>query len=228
MKQGNIIIIGTSHIAKDSVQKVRQTILEEKPGVVAVELDYPRLHALLSREKQRFSLGMLTSMGFTGFMFFIIGGFLQRQLGRMIGAVPGEEMKTAVETARENKIRVALIDQPFNITMSRLSKISIGERLKLAGDIFLGFFGVGADRTVKNMDLSKVPSSRFIEFAMGKVRGRYPGLYKALVTDRNEYMARMLAQIMKSEPDSKIVAVVGAGHEKEIVELLKDFEKAKA
>lgn len=220
MRYNNIILIGTSHIAKDSVRKVRETILEEKPDVVAVELDYPRLQALLSKEKPKFSLGMLRVMGITGFIFFTIGGFLQRKLGKMVGAVPGEEMKAAIETARENNSRIALIDQPLNITMNRISRISLKERLRLASDIFLGFFGIGGDKGMKNIDLSKIPDSDFIAVAMKKIRKRYPGLYKALVTDRNEYMAKALARITESEPSTKIVAVVGAGHEKDIIKLL--------
>ncbi len=219
MKYLNLTVIGTSHIAEDSVSRVRETILTEKPGIVAVELDHARLHALLSEEKPRFSLAMLKVMGVTGFVFFAIAGFLQRRLGKMIGAVPGEEMKTAVRTAQESKIRVALIDQPLNITMNSLSRISGWEKLKLARDFMLGIAGIGTEKV--KFDLTKTPSSKFVAMAMKQLREKYPGLYKALVSDRNEYMARALARIMTLEPQSQIVAVVGAGHEEEIVKLVK-------
>ena len=223
MKYGNLTLIGTSHIAKDSVRNVEETILAEKPDIVAVELDHARLHALLSDEKPRLSLAMFRIMGFTGFVFFAIGGFLQRKLGKLIGAVPGQEMKTAVETARQNGIRVALIDQPLNITMSNISAIKAGEKLKLARDLILGVTGL--EKEEAQIDLAKTPTKSFVEMAMKKVKERYPGLYKALVADRNEYMARMLSKLMKLEPQSKIVAVVGAGHEREIVKLIKAFSK---
>ena len=219
MRYGNLILVGTSHIAKDSVRNVEETILAEKPDIVAVELDHARLHALLSNEKPRFSLGMLRVMGLTGFVFFAIGGFLQRKLGKLIGAVPGQEMKTAVETARQKGIRVALIDQPLNITMNDISAITAGEKLKLARDLILGLTGIEKEET--QIDLAKTPTKSFVEMAMKKVKERYPGLYKALVADRNEYMAGMLSKLMKLEPQSRIVAVVGAGHEREIVSLLK-------
>lgn len=219
MKYGNLTVIGTSHIAEDSVSTVRETILAERPAIVAVELDHARLHALLSEEKPRFSFAMLRIMGITGFVFFAIASFLQRKLGKLIGAVPGQEMKTAVQIAQENKIRVALIDQPLNITMSNLSRISIWEKLKLVMDLVLGTAGIGTEKV--RFDLTKTPSSRFVAMAMKKLKERYPGLYKALVSDRNEHMAGMLARIMKLEPQSKIVAVVGAGHEGEIVRLVR-------
>ena len=222
MEQGKITIIGTSHIAKDSIAKVKEKLLENKPDIVAVELDHARLHALLENQKPRFSPAMLKLMGVTGFVFFAIGGLLQRKLGKMIGAIPGEEMKTAIEIARQNGIKIALIDQPMNITMKKLSKISFGEKTRLARDLLLGMAGIGkAPAELKELDLAKTPSEKFIELAMEATRERYPELYKILVADRNEHMAHALLHIMKNEPESKIVAVVGAGHEKEITRILK-------
>lgn len=222
MKHGNLTVIGTSHIAKDSIKSVKEKILGEKPDIVAVELDHARLHALLTKEKPKFNAAMIKAMGVTGFAFFIIAGFVQRKLGKLIGAIPGEEMRTAVELARENSIRIALIDQPIGITMKKLSAIGIGEKLKLVRDLLLGMGGLEkAPKKIKELDLSKTPSSEFIELAMKTVKEKYPRLYKALVTDRNEYMAHALTHLMKSEPDSKIVAVVGAGHEKDIIRILK-------
>ena len=219
MKHGNLTIIGTSHIAEESVRNVSETILSEKPDIVAVELDHARLHAIFSSDKPRMSLAMLQVMGVTGFIFFLIGGFLQRRLGKLIGAVPGQEMKTAVEVAKQNRIRVALIDLPINITMRSISAIRASEKLKLARDLFLGV--AGFEREKEQIDLTKIPPGSFVEIAMKKISKRYPGLYKALVSDRNEHMARVLSRIMKIEPQSRIVAVVGAGHEKEIMRILK-------
>lgn len=221
MKLGNLTVIGTSHIAKDSVSRVKETILAEKPDIVAVELDHARLHVMLSGQKPRFSLAMFRVMGLTGTLFFLIGNFLQRRLGKMIGAMPGEEMKAAVELARQNGTRVALIDQPFNITMSKISGISLWEKLKLVRDLVFGMAGFENEKMRVDLDLTKVPPESFVRMAMKKVRERYPQLYKALVTDRDNYMASMLARIIKMEPQSKVVAVVGAGHEMEIIKLVK-------
>ncbi|MBI2144570.1 TraB/GumN family protein [Candidatus Woesearchaeota archaeon] len=223
MKHGNLTIIGTSHIAKDSVAEVERIILAEKPDIVAVELDHARLHALLSEQKQRFSLSMVKQMGIAGTLFFAIGSLVQRKLGKMIGAVPGEEMKTAVKAARQNGIRIALIDQPLDITMKNISRISLKEKLRLAADLLLGIGGLGEEKELAkiDIDLSKTPSEQFVKLAMKKLQERYPELYKALVKDRNIHMAKTLSRIMASEPQSRIVAVVGAGHEKEIVRMAK-------
>ncbi|MBI2581057.1 TraB/GumN family protein [Candidatus Woesearchaeota archaeon] len=223
MKHGNLTVIGTSHIAKDSVSRVKEAILAEKPDIVSVELDHARLHVMLSGQKPRFSISMIKVIGLTGTLFFLIGNFLQRRLGKMIGTSPGEEMKAAVELARQNGTRVALIDQPFNITMGRISGISLMEKLKLARDLLFGMAGIDNIKMRGELDLTKVPPESFVRMAMKKVKERYPQLYKALVTDRDNYMANMLARIMEMEPQSRIVAVVGAGHEREIVRLVRNY-----
>ena len=55
-----------------------------------------------------------------------------------------------------------------------------------------------------------------------KVKVRYPNIYGVLVEERNEVMAKRLIMIMKENPEKKIVAVVDAGHEEDIVNLVKD------
>ena len=53
-----------------------------------------------------------------------------------------------------------------------------------------------------------------------RFKTHYPNLYNVLVEERNEYMAKALVDIMKKHPDSKILAVIGAGHEDELALLV--------
>ena len=54
-----------------------------------------------------------------------------------------------------------------------------------------------------------------------KVKKKYPNIYRVLVSERNKIMAKNLLILMKKEPDKKILAIIGAGHEKEMIELIK-------
>ncbi|MCK5474695.1 MAG: TraB/GumN family protein, partial [Candidatus Aenigmarchaeota archaeon] len=47
-----IYLVGTSHIAKESLSKVKKAIEGKKPNCVAVELDYVRFHALKNKRKR--------------------------------------------------------------------------------------------------------------------------------------------------------------------------------
>ncbi len=51
-----IILVGTSHIAKQSIRRVKKAIEENKPDIVAVELDSKRFYSIIAKKtKQKFS-----------------------------------------------------------------------------------------------------------------------------------------------------------------------------
>ncbi|MDP1552864.1 MAG: TraB/GumN family protein, partial [Methanobacteriaceae archaeon] len=61
MKKECLKIIGTAHVSEKSVEEVRNTILEDKPQVVAIELDTGRYQRLVQEkmgvvEKPNFSI----------------------------------------------------------------------------------------------------------------------------------------------------------------------------
>ena len=65
----NLIIIGTSHIAKESLLEVESVILRERPEVVALELDKARYYSLISKERRKAGLRELRVIGIKGFVF---------------------------------------------------------------------------------------------------------------------------------------------------------------
>lgn len=222
MRVGNLEIIGTSHIAKESVDAVRAYIESKKPEIVALELDPRRAHALLHRHKSRLSIGMVRAVGVKGFMFLALASFLQKKLGKIVGMEPGAEMRAALEAAMKAKAKIALIDRDLEVTIRRLSEIlSWGERLRFAADIVTSPFS-GEFREFRSIDLSKVPSRKLIAKVLGRLKKRYPNLYMALVGERNVHMASALADIMSKNPEAGILAVVGAGHEEEIAGLVRE------
>jgi len=226
MRYKNLVVIGTSHIAAQSLNEVKAALMEN-PDIVALELDHKRMHALLSERGQHVGLSSVKQLGIKGFLFVLVGSFVQRRLGKLVGMEPGSEMKAAFLIAREKNLPVALIDQDIEVTIRNLSKsLSWKEKMHFAADLLNGlFFG---KKHMKSMgitfDLSTVPSKELISRILKKVEARYPALYKVLVSDRNELMAGRLAGIMKNNPDKSILAVVGAGHEEDIIGLIKKYE----
>ena len=47
----NIILVGTAHISKDSVEEVKQVIEEHKPDIVAVELCKRRYESITNKDQ---------------------------------------------------------------------------------------------------------------------------------------------------------------------------------
>lgn len=219
----NLILIGTSHIAKQSVDEVEEIISREKPDVVALELDKGRFFALANNIRGRLKFSDIKNIGFKGYLFAKFGEFAERKLGSKVGISPGDEMLKAAEIAHKHGCKIALIDQTIEVTLKNFSKeITWKEKFRFFSDIVSGL--LGGKQKIK-FDLTKVPDKELINKILKQVKERYPKLYKVLVDDRNKYMAKKLFGLMKNY--SKIIAVVGAGHEDEIINEIKILQRIK-
>ena len=112
------------------------------------------------------------------------------------------------------------VDQDIEKTLKRFSKeFTWKERFRLVYDIIKGAI---LRKKEVDFDLRTVPSKKVIDKLINKVKARYPGLYKVLIEERNEFMASKLARIININEDKKILAIVGAGHEEELIDLIKN------
>ncbi len=227
MKYKNLTIIGTSHISRESVDAITKFIEEEKPEIIALELDKDRFYSI-QQSKREAGFREIFQVGVKGYLFSLIGEYVERKLGEKVGVKPGQEMLTAIKLAKENNIKIALIDQDIRITLKRFSKfLSWKERFRFAADIFKSiFFGkremkkIGLEAFDMKIDLTKVPEKKVIRKMISFVKKRYPNVYKVLIGERNVVMAKRLKWLVENEK-GKILAVVGAGHEEEIIGLMK-------
>ncbi|MBN2052166.1 TraB/GumN family protein [Candidatus Woesearchaeota archaeon] len=217
LKHKNLIIIGTSHIAQTSLKEIEHVFHNEKPEIIAVELDHQRLSALLSNQKPSYSPSLIPHLGLKGYLFALIGGLIQQRLGTIAGIKPGSDMLRAVQLAQLNKKKVALIDRDVRITLARLSK-AIKWREKL--NFIIDFFSAPFSKKIR-INLKDVPERELIKKLLAVLKERYPGIYQVLVEERNRFMAIRLRALTENYPDQKILAVIGAGHEEELLGLVK-------
>ncbi|MBT3814912.1 hypothetical protein HOE37_00455 [Candidatus Woesearchaeota archaeon] len=220
----NVKIIGTSHIAQGSVDEIKAAVSSWKPDIVAIELDLQRASALMAEEKSKVSLAMILKIGVKGYVFAKIGQFVQQKLGKMVGVSPGSEMKAAMELARKEKLEIAFIDQPIQITLKKFSKyLTWKEKFRFVYDMLKGLLfpkkqikALGLDQ----FDLNKVPGKEVIKKMMNMMKKTYPNVYRALVSDRNKYMVKNIVKILRKNPGKKILVIVGAGHQEGMEKLL--------
>lgn len=218
----NLTIVGTSHIAIESIREVEEAILKEKPDIVALELDKARFKALVTEERGNVRLRDIRKIGINGYIFSLIGAYAEKKLGEIVGVKPGDEMLKAAETGKEIGARIALIDQKIDITLSRFSKeITIKEKLRFVLDIIKNTI----KRPKIKFDLRKVPEKNLIYKLLKDVREKYPNVYNVLVDERNKIMAKHLYRLIENH---KVVAVVGAGHEDDIIKEIKCLEKKRS
>ncbi len=219
MRLGNLTIIGTSHIAKQSLQEVEETIGKLRPAIVAVELDRPRAQALLKGERGSLKLSDMRRVGVKGFLFAWLGAYAERKLGELVGMKPGEEMLKAMQLAQQTLARVALVDQDISITLRRFSEtLTWREKARIAIDVVKGaIFKTG----MIGFDLTTVPKKELIKKLTDQLKKRYPNIYLVLIAERNEVIAHRLIHLMREFPEDQIMAVIGAGHVEGVVEIIK-------
>ena len=209
-----VVLVGTAHISKESMELVKKTIEEEQPDVIGVELDRDRLEQLLSGKKwQETNLVEIIKTGKT--YLFLLNIFLsnmQRQIGKQVGIQPGAEMLTALKLAQERQVPIHLLDRDVKITLKKaFSEMSLKEKFKLGASFIGGFFGVGEKITVEKIE--ELKKEDLINNLMKELGKQFPSIKRVLVDERDLYISEMI----KHSPGKKIVAVVGAGHIEGIV-----------
>lgn len=216
-----VYLVGISHVAPESLKKVRAVIQKVGPDCVAVELDFGRYLAL----RQKFvGKKIKVKMPPGQKIVFSLLQVLQDRLAKETGVVAGEEMLVATQYARAAGAKIAFIDRDIRITAKRMfASMTVIEKLKLVGYLFAAL--IGLPFIGLKLDVKKIPPEEFIRQAMAELRKKFPGIYRSLVLERDAHMAFNL-RILKRRFD-RIVAVVGAGHVKGIAAALK-ASKAKS
>lgn len=212
-----IHLIGTAHVSKESVEEVRNTILEKKPDCVAVELCDARYEGLLD-QRDIPVVDIIKSGNSLLFVVNMLLSFIQRRIGEEMGIKPGKEMLVAIDTAKELGSGIALIDRDIKITLSRaIGSMGFWEKLRLGKEMFFSLFTKGDE-----VDIEELKKEENLVDVLEEFKDVAPSLYNALVTERDAYMAARLMEL--SEEHENIVAVVGAGHKKGIEKYLKKPE----
>ena len=129
-----ITLLGTAHVSKESVALVEVNILSGEYDCVAVELCPARYENLKNQswwknldiyeifKKKKASL-LLINLALSAY---------QRRLADKVGIEAGKEMIRATELARENKIRLEVIDRDITTTLHRLvTEVSFWQKIKI-------------------------------------------------------------------------------------------------
>jgi len=203
-----IIIIGTAHISRDSVDLVKKTIEEEKPTTVCVELCEQRFSSLQDPEKwKKTDIVKIFKEGKANLLLVqLILASYQKKLGDKLKIKPGEEMLAAIEEAKKISSTLVLADRDIKVTLKRVwGSIGFFSAFKLllsaVGSIF-------SPIDISEQEIENLKKGDALSQAMDEFSRYLPEVRTALIDERDSYLAAKI----QSAPGEKIVAVVGAGH----------------
>ena len=219
----DIILIGTAHISKESVEEVKEVIEKYKPDIVAVEL-CKRRHEAITKKDQWENTPITSLLKSNNAYLMLAQTFLssiQRRLGKEYGVEPGSEMIAALDEAKRHNLKVALIDRDISITLKRAwKKMGIREKFRLTWEFLKAILGYDEEE-LEELDLKKLMNQDMISSMMEEFGEIAPSASTVLIHERDEYIAK---KILDESKKGKVVAVVGAGHLKGIQ---KHLEKKK-
>ncbi len=203
-----IRIIGTAHVSQESVNEVTAAIEEFKPDVVAVELDPARFAGLKKKMAEPSVNEVLETGNFTQLLIQWTLSYIQRKIGMDVGVEPGAEMKAAIAQAEERHLRIGLIDRDIRITLSRFWKsMTLWEKAKMFYALSASIAGVDEGE----FDIESLKKEDVIALAMEEFRKFSPNGAKALIDERDAYLAHQILALNARE-EGRVLVVIGAGH----------------
>lgn len=218
IKIGNkeIILIGGSHLSKDSEDIVEDMIKKELPDRICIELcDYRyRKYKKMKTDKLYKS----------SFWFSLSLNLLYFSIEKLLNRNAGGEFFKAIEMSEKLDIKLENIDQDFRITSKRFwdNLTSPGKKFFIASIIFISILSIFKSNIIKDrannvQDIDENFEKQLKESRnMPSYHNFIKTIYTILIKERNEFMV----QNIKNCGGNKIVCVIGGGHLKGMQKLL--------
>jgi pheromone shutdown protein TraB len=213
--EGSVRVVGTAHVSEESVREVERVVEEERPDVVAVELDEGRYRQLKGGDPDDIDpVDVLRGNTVFQFIAYWMLSYVQTRLGERFDVTPGADMLAAVESAERLGVDVALVDRDIQTTVQRFwARMSRGEKFRMAGELA---FGVTDGRVV----------GALFGVVLGVFLGPVVGLFGGALGLTTPFLARVTAGLLLGvavwyvcwrvvgrllDPASALAAGVGAG-----------------
>ena len=203
-----VTLIGTAHVSIESADLVQKVIEDEKPDMVCVELCESRYQSIMQKSKWQNTNLLKVIKEKKAFLLLsnLILAYFQKKIGQKLGIRPGEEIVRAIQVAESAGAHIHLADRDIRTTLSRTWRLmGLWTKIKL---LFQLVTSVGEMDDIKEADIEKMKKKDVLEMFLSEIGKSFPEMRRILIDERDQY----LAQMIRTAPGKKIVAVVGAGH----------------
>jgi pheromone shutdown-related protein TraB len=203
-----IVLVGTAHVSKESVELVQAVIDEVRPDTVCVELCESRAQSI--RQKDRWQEMDIIKVIKEKKAFLLLSNLMlasfQKRIADRLEVAPGQEMIQAMDAAEAVGAEVHLADRDIRITLSRTWRgLGLWGKSKLLFQLILS---LGEVDEISEADVEKMKQQDMLESILDEVGKSMPQVRTSLIDERDLY----LTEKIRTAPGQRIVAVVGAGH----------------
>ncbi len=218
-----VLLVGTAHISRESVDLVRYMIGRVQPDCVCVELDEKRYEALAKRKRWEVLdlKEVIRKKQLSTLLINMVLAAYQKKLGDQLGVLPGTELLEAIQTAEDYDIPVSLCDRDVRVTLRRAwHATSWYKKSYLLATLLVSLF----DTTeISEEKLRELKQTDILTELMTEMGESLPELKTVLIDERDTF----LSEKIKSSEGKQILAVVGAGHVAGIKKALQEDRQGK-
>lgn len=206
-------LLGTAHVSQASVDAVRALAAQQRFDAIAVELCEPRYQSMRNPDAlARLDLFRVIKEGKVSLVAANLAlSAYQRRLAEQLGVEPGAEMLAAIDEGQRLNLPVWRVDRDVAITLKRTAaSVGFWQRLMMMSGLLASL--VVSDK-IEEDEIEKLKEGDLLEATFGEFAKSREPLYRALIAERDQYMAAALRQEAARDPAAKrVLVVIGAGH----------------
>ena len=218
--ESTVTILGTAHVSRASADKAQELIESKQHDVICIELCQSRFNAMTDPNAlAKMDLFDVIRNGKASMVTASLAlGSYQQRMAEQLGIEPGLEMKTSIKHAKELDLPLVVIDREVGTTLKRVyHNVPFWKRLYIIAGLFTS---VVSRETVSEEEIEKLKTGDLLETTFAQFSEDAKDLFVPLIDERDRYMTAKLLQATKEHPGKNLLAVVGAGHVKGMMNYL--------
>ena len=180
-----IILVGTAHISRESVELVESVINAEHPDTICIELCSSRYQSI--RQKEQWREMEIVKVIKEKKAFLLLANLLlssfQKRIGKKFGVRPGEEMIRAISAGKAIGAEICLADRDIAITLSRIWRsTNFWNRLKLISQLLLSLVGV---EDIDEVDIEQMKQEDILQSLLSEMEKSHLIIREILIDERD-------------------------------------------
>jgi len=214
MGRSEVLLLGTAHVSRESVNDVERAILVEKPDKVLIELDEGRAKNI--QDPNHWKKMDIVEVIKTGKIYLLLSSILlslfQKKMGDRLTSAPGAEFKKAIELSEKCDIKHEFIDREIRVTLKRVwQSVGFFGKLRLIAELVASLF---VSQEMEHDEIEKLKEKDALHSVLESLPPSFRRIREIIIDERDQYMAQKVrdATVNAEKKPKRVLVVMGAGH----------------